>query len=111
MKKFTDLGTVIKRHVSGMAETDTGNRFPASTDVGKGDQLVEVEGRKMFISKDEWAEMNASATSNNIRYKAGVTKALRDEAASFGIEVYETTTKDELIAAINEAKAAKDGDK
>lgn len=110
MKKFTDLGTVTKRHVSGMAETDTGNRFPASTDVGKGDQLVEVDGRKMFISKDEWTELQKQNSGSDLKFKKGVTRALIDEAATYNILVDATTTKDELIAAINEAKAAKNGD-
>lgn len=108
MKKFTDLGTVTKRHVSGMAETDTGNRFPASTDVGKGDQLVEVDGRKMFISKDEWTELQKQ--EGDLTFKKGVTQALRDEAAAFSIAVNETTTKNELLAAIEAAKKSKNGD-
>lgn len=114
MKKFNDLGTVTKRHVSGMAETDKGNRFPAGTDVSRGDQLVESEGIKIFISKDEWVELKKQAAAVEAaakpKFQTGVTKALRDEAATYEIEVYETTTKDELVTAIEEAKAAKAGD-
>ncbi|MGE4396060.1 MAG: hypothetical protein AB7D34_01245 [Sulfurimonas sp.] len=108
MKKFTDFGTVTKRHVSGMAETDKGHRFPASTDIGKGDQLVEVDGRKMFISKDEWTELQKQESGP--KFQKGVTKTLIGEAAALGIDVDEATTKEYLIAAIEAAKESKAGD-
>lgn len=59
MERFTDLGTVTVKHISGMAETDKGHRFPGGNSVSKGDQLVEINGKKSFMTKEDWAEISA----------------------------------------------------
>lgn len=106
MKKIIDLGKVVKKHVSKMAETDKGNRYPANENVDKGDQLVEIEGRKSFMSGEEFAKcvedglVEGVEPATKIKYKKGVTQALIKEAAALGVEVYETTTKSELLEAI-----------
>lgn len=99
--KYENLGKVVKRHASGMMETDKGYKYPAGSDVDKGDQLIKQNGKKYFVSADEFKEMNAS---NKPKFQKGVTKALRDEAAELGVEVFESTTKDELILAMEEAR-------
>jgi len=59
--KYTDLGKVTKKHISGMAETSKGHRFPAGAEVGKGDQLIEQNGSKFFVDAEEFKKMKEAA--------------------------------------------------
>jgi len=108
MEKYTDLGTVKKRHCSGMMETDTGFRLASSATVEIGDQLVKEGARKFFVKKADWAELNSET---KVVYKKGVTKKLIAEALSYGIIVTEAITKDEVLAAIEDAKSEDEGEK
>jgi len=101
MKKVENLGKVTKKHVSGMAQTDKGYKFPAGVNVDKGDYLVELDGKKMFVSAEQYKELTKS---DKPKFQKGVTVALREEAAALEIEVFETTTKEELVAAIETNK-------
>ena len=96
-----NLGKVTKRHVSGMMETDKGNKFPAHGNAEIGDQLVQIGRKKIFMKKDAFAEIGKSKKP---KYQKGVTTALRAEAEALEVEVFETTTKDELLEAIESAK-------
>jgi len=98
---MNSLGTVKKRHVSGMMETNKGYKMPAHGSVEIGDELVEENGKRYFISADEYAQLEAMKKP---KFKKGVTKALRDEAQELGITVTEQMSKDEVIDAMNEAK-------
>lgn len=99
--KVENLGKVVKKHVSGMAETDKGEKFPAGDTVDKGDYLIAQNGRRYFVSAEEFKDLT---NGDKPKFQKGVTKALRDEAQSLEVEVFESTTKEELIAAIEEAK-------
>ncbi len=55
--KIRDLGKVTKRYVSGMMETDKGNKFPSHGGAEIGDQLVKVGRQKLFMKKDAFAEI------------------------------------------------------
>ena len=58
MAEYKNLGKVTKKYVSGMAQTDQGEKFPAGADVDKGDYLITENGRKMFVSAEEFKEIN-----------------------------------------------------
>lgn len=95
------LGTVKKRHVSGMMETNKGFKMPAIGGVEIGDELVEENGKRYFISGEDYKEIVATQKP---KFKKGVTKVLREEAAELGITVTEDMSKDEVVDAMNEAK-------
>lgn len=99
--KVVSLGKVTKKHVSGMAETDKGYKFPAGVNVDKGNYLVEIDGKKMFVSADQYGELTES---DKPKYQVGVTQKLRKQADSLSVEYFETTTKEELEEAIQDAE-------
>jgi hypothetical protein len=90
-----------------MVEMDTNRRYPKLGDVAKGDIFVEIDGKqKKFMKKTEYEEYEKSLEPAKIKYQKGVTKALREKAESFNIEVTEKTSKEELEKAIDEAELA-----
>lgn len=109
--KYEDLGTVTVKHESGMAETDKGYRFPASSGVGKGDQLIEQEGHKIFVDGAEYKKMlEVQKGVTKVRYQTGVTAALREQAKKLGVDFDTTTTKETLLVDIETARSVLDED-
>lgn len=78
MRKLKDLGTVVKRHCSGMMETKEGNKLPAYGNVEIGDQLVQEGTRKFFVKKAEWVELK--------KPKRKAKPAVKDETVAGGEE-------------------------
>jgi len=102
MSEIKNLGKVVKRHTSGMMETDKGFKYPASATVETGHYLVQEGSTKVFIDESEFKKLFGTGP----KYQKGVTKALREEADELGVDYSVATTKDELLAAIEAAKAA-----
>lgn len=119
MQKITDLGTVKVKHISNMVETDKGFRMPADNSVTVGDQLIEVDGQRKFVSKDEFPEIRKEIAKQEKEAPKASKPGKNDSAALIAAqeavdlananalkEKAEADAAKEALAAANEKLAA-----
>lgn len=68
-----NLGSIVKKHSSGMVESDKGRRFPYIK-ANIGDFMIEEDGNIKIVSKEVFAK----------EYRAKINKAKKEEAEAKG---------------------------
>ena len=101
MKKIENLGVIKKKHNSGMAETNKGNKFP-SIKCELGDVMLEVEGKRLIVSPEQYEkEYKADVAKFAKETKANEKKAEETKVATDAKKADEVKEKDLEIAKKN----------